>query len=190
MDPTVRFQQTIPYLLLPLSPSLSAVHSIRARRQLSSPYPQDPSLCPACGYYLHIGTSKSRVSRSRKSPKTRALQTICMACQDTRIAPLDAWTPPRPVEPEPVLRSAIPTTHLQVHSTIKTQSAPAADATPSVLPPLRKQPVPLEKKVAKNRTKNQNGLQAMLSRNREQEKKRNTTKEEHKSGLSAFLNNL
>ncbi|KAH6914848.1 hypothetical protein BKA70DRAFT_1510468 [Coprinopsis sp. MPI-PUGE-AT-0042] len=175
MDPSLRFQQTLPYLLLPVSPSLAAIHASRGRRQLADALPQDPSLCPACGYYLPM---HSRISRSSKSKKTRVFQRTCVACQKVQVTRLDRWTGPETASeavestPQPIITPTVPIK--------RPEAAPAAAKKPEAV---------VTPKVS--RPKKKTGLQAMLSRNREQEKERkNNTKPDGGGGLSAFLSNL
>lgn len=47
---TLRFQQALPYVLLPVDPGLAALHASRARRQPESP--EDPNFCSKCGHLL------------------------------------------------------------------------------------------------------------------------------------------
>jgi hypothetical protein len=177
MDPSLRFQQTLPYLLQPISPSLAAIHASRGRRQLADALTQDPSFCPACGYYLPI---HSRISRSSKSNKTRVLQRTCVACQKVQVTRLDRWNGPEAptaaVEstPQPVITPTVPAGRPEAQPVAAPANKPEAVVTPKA-----------------SRPKKKTGLQAMLSRNREQEKERmNNTKPDGGGGLSAFLSNL
>ena len=179
MDPALRFQQTLPYLLNPLSPSLAAIHASRARRQLPDALPQDPSLCPACGYYLSMN---SRISRSSKSKKTRVFQRTCVACQKVQVTRLDPWNGPdtlsEPVEgtPQPVIAPTDPVKRPEA------TTIPAKNKSELLVSPAASKT---------SRPKKKTGLQAMLLRNREQEKERmNNTKPDGGGGLSAFLSNL
>ncbi|TFK23255.1 hypothetical protein FA15DRAFT_670645 [Coprinopsis marcescibilis] len=196
MDPSARFTQAIPYLLLPISPALSAIHCSKSRRQLSSSCPQDPAICSVCGYYLHIGTSQSRVmSRRNYSKRKRVLQTTCIACESIQITPLDKTTPCHPSkripEPEDGERTQPTPQPKDNHSESLPAPQSAGENVPAVGPAATASRVGPSDKASKAKARpKKSGLQAMLSRSREQEEKRIKSSQRDEGGLSAFLGTL
>jgi len=194
MEPTERFQQALPFLLLPVSEPLAALHASRGTIS-----PPNPDLCSSCGIWLHSGSARSRLARS-KSQKARALQTSCLACGHVRTMRLAGYSPEQtrdvvripPIEPDaradivnlPSNSMALPATRKDkprdiVASPINNKFVDGAVGSISSL------------RAPQSRPKKKSGLQAMLARNREQEQARAKGKDHTGvSGLSAFLNGL
>ncbi|KAF5333170.1 hypothetical protein D9611_002478 [Ephemerocybe angulata] len=202
MDPTTRFQQAVPYLLLPVSEPLSALHATR-RRLHYSPCPDDPNVCAACGSCLHTGTTQYRVARS-KSKKSRVAQTTCLACDHVRITPLALYSSTTTKTSVFHIPSAGPDARDGIAS-----NAVASMQPPPLLPAARldnprdssERPTASSStlqtprsgaagKITQTRQKKKTGLQAMLARNREQEQERAKSQTKHEGGLSAFLDGL
>jgi RNase P subunit RPR2 len=89
MHPTTKFQLALPYTVLPVSPPLAALYTIRAQSSTHS------DSCSKCGSYLLHGNAIIRLVRLKrpKPPGTRVLQRTCRACGSTNELPLDAECP-------------------------------------------------------------------------------------------------
>lgn len=196
MEARTRFQQAVPYFLLPVSQSLSALHAAKA--QLQSPScPEHHNICSACGAHLHIGASHSRLVRS-KAKKSRVFHTTCLICDHVQITPLHLCSsPPSPgssgacAAPGPDIGDNIP---LQVNSTqasTSSQRVPRdSGEQPAVISSSNPQ-TPRSAAATHSRTKKKTGLQAMLARNREKEQARERSKNNaNRESLSAFLSGL
>ncbi|KAJ7180160.1 hypothetical protein C8R43DRAFT_971961 [Mycena crocata] len=183
---TVKFQQTLPYALLPISPSLSAIHSVRTNLSSNS--------CRQCGCALHRGESSVRSIRCKTKSKAvvmRALQTTCLVC---------GW-----VQKLPIARgnaALFPRTRAQcAESNARISKAP--DKSPLVKEleieeSARESPVqgnaqsgpkPLAS-IPKSRPKKKGGLQSMLERNKDRQLKEKQSGNSPAGGLAMFLNNL
>ena len=198
MEPTTRFRQSLPHVLLPVSQPLSALHSARGR--LHSPScPTDPNICSACGTHLHTGTSQSRLARRSRSKKARVLQTTCLLCDHAQTVPLELYSSAKPpalhIPPaEPYVGPNIPSRagSIQPPKTLPTahKDGPRDNgehsATSASLPQTNRSGAAASKMA---RPKKKTGLHAMLARNREQEEKR-AKNQADQGGLSAFLNGL
>ncbi|KAJ7283590.1 hypothetical protein C8J57DRAFT_739328 [Mycena rebaudengoi] len=200
MDPdaaTTKFQLALPISLLSVSPSLSALHSIRVQRPSSESHS-----CRQCGIALHRGESSIRSIRPKADPSSRALRTTCLACGWVQTVPVgrgNAALFPRTRSgtngridknvyeaiATPVVKpSALQATKPPMPQSREPSSAPLTQpSTPSV----STSPAP-----PKSRPKKKGGLQSMLARNRERESREAQEKQQGKGagGLAMFLNNL
>ncbi|KAF8913952.1 hypothetical protein CPB84DRAFT_1757999 [Gymnopilus junonius] len=178
MDPaTSKFEQALPLVLLPISAPLAALHSARAS------HPYLPYVCSRCGSEL---TSRTRVKRSKSN--THAVQTVCDVCGGTTsiiIDPLAAKEFPSWRKLRSQALRPRPRTQPQV---IGTDSNVEGPSTPSLVSKVSKTPATLQHLNTKSKKKA--GLQELLQRNRDKEKKRTRTEEAKPAGLSAFLSTL
>lgn len=198
MDPdpaTVKFAQALPFVLLPASSQLAALHTARARVNV-------PAACSRCG--ADATFQRTRITRSkqpRSSQATRMVSTSCIACNGVVSTPFQSGTIPsssrKPialaVTPSQLVAQAsssevnvapLPVSH-QVNLAPKSASPAAVVRENGPAPP----PAKLGPSSSKNKKKS--GLQQMLERNREKEKhKAKAADAKQPSGLSAFLSNL
>ncbi|KAJ6485114.1 hypothetical protein C8R47DRAFT_548046 [Mycena vitilis] len=180
---TARFRAALPFALLPVSPSLSALHSARTRSSSNS--------CQHCGCVLHRGESSVRTTRSRAS-KTRAIQTTCLACgwvQKLALARGNAASFPRTRKAGAKGRAIVHATIVDVPASKPPiqQAQEPSDRSPRIKPPQ----APPASTPAKSRSKKKGGLQSMLDRNKERESRdKKQSGDGHGGGLAMFLNNL
>ncbi|KIK06650.1 hypothetical protein K443DRAFT_673933 [Laccaria amethystina LaAM-08-1] len=157
---TLKFQQSLPFVLLTVSSELAALHTSRARRH--HPY-NTSNTCKKCGYQLDAGFSHRRfLSHTPTSPSL--LRTLCHACGGVQLVPLDKV-------PESLSILDSPPTTSTDHSS--STQLPVTQATS------------LQPKV---RSRKKTGLQELLSRNRERQKDQSRCQDG--SGLAAFLGGL
>ncbi|KAJ7682745.1 hypothetical protein DFH06DRAFT_1162034 [Mycena polygramma] len=181
---TARFQAALPFALLPVSPSLSALHTTRTRSSSNS--------CQQCGCVLHRGESTIRTTRSRVS-KSRAIQTTCLACgwvQKVALARGNAALFPRTRKAGAKGSAIVHATIVDMPDTkptIQEAQEPSSDHPPRIKPPQ----APPALTPAKSRSKKKGGLQSMLDRNKERESRdKKQSGNGHGGGLAMFLNNL
>ncbi|KAF8974507.1 hypothetical protein BDZ97DRAFT_28525 [Flammula alnicola] len=187
MDPaTVKFEQALTFILLPVSSNLAALHASRTR--LDSQYS-----CCRCGSDLTIRT---RIVRSKQNPRpSRAIAASCYACGAAISTPIEKGEavsfPPRKrrsVNAQAVLPAPSPPTCDQLtalpSNTKLSDTITPVSSSPKIAIPFKNRP-PQGSSVKKSST-----LQEMLQRNREKEKKRTNTEEAKPTGLSAFLSTL
>ncbi|KAJ7179083.1 hypothetical protein C8R46DRAFT_1072403 [Mycena filopes] len=182
---TAKFQAALPYALLPVSPSLSALHSVRVRSSAA---------CQQCGCALHRGESSVRTVRTVS--KTRAIQTTCLICgwvqQQVPLARGNASLFPRTRKARTNVAVAAP---LEKRDAMHEVQPSRQSIAPKDMPRTQQEGTPdpgaaASKSVsAKSRSKKKGGLlQSMLARNKEKESKE---KQNGNSGaLAAFLDNL
>ncbi|KAJ7276461.1 hypothetical protein B0H12DRAFT_23876 [Mycena haematopus] len=180
-DATARFQTALPYALLPISPSLAALHFVRVKSSFNS--------CHQCGCALHRGESSVRTVRSKR-PNSRTIQTTCLIC---------GW-----VHKEPLVdgnASLFPRTKKQGVATIptvvnepkksppmhKVEEAPKHFVVPregpsaqQAAPPSSTPPLP------KPRPKNKGGLHSMLERNRRESQGNRQSERETRSAEASL----
>ncbi|KAJ7498863.1 hypothetical protein FB451DRAFT_12895 [Mycena latifolia] len=188
MDPTTKFQLALPYALLPVSPGLSALHSVRVQAASNS--------CPQCGCALHRGESSVRAIRS-KPLNSRAIQTTCLVCGWVQTLPAargNAALFPRTrrrgaqsrVESNVIREATVvldekkPLGMQQVASPVKATPTNPQQASPAVK----------STTLPKPRPKKKGGLQSMLERNKERESREKQSGNGTGGGLAMFLNNL
>lgn len=205
MEPTTRFQQALPYLLLPASQPLSALHSARVLLQ-SPPCPQNPSFCSACGACLHIGTSHSRLVRS-KAKKSRVFHTTCLICDHVQMTPLEPSSSPGSLSsagPVPDIGDDIPShvnspqaeqpsTESLLRHTTPSKRSPRDNGEGPVVASSSNPQTPRSTAAPQSRTKKKASLQAMLARNREKEQvqaRERSKNNSNRESLSAFLSGL
>ncbi|KAJ7047310.1 hypothetical protein C8F04DRAFT_1058397 [Mycena alexandri] len=199
---TAKFQEALPYALLSVSPSLSALHSVRIGSS-------NPSSCQRCGCALHRGESSVRTVRRPNISKARAIQTTCMRCGFQWESPLargNAVLFPRTkktrtINPEatvvylPEERAAVSKVQEPSRQSIAVEKRPITQqAAPSPVPSA-KPGIGIATKLSgaprstpKSRPKKKGGLQSMLERNKERESKEKQNGSG--GGLAMFLNNL
>lgn len=196
-DATAKFQQALPYALLPISPSLAALHSVRV---------QSSEACHQCGSALHRGESSVRTVRTSSNDISRAIQHTCLVCGWVKTLPVargNAALFPRTRKRDALSRSAVvhgttiargkePPTKMQKVKEVSKQSTmqvnpPAMQANP---PPPAALQSGLSTTTPKSRAKKKVGLQSMLERNKEKEYKEKQSGSSAGGGLAMFLNNL
>jgi RNase P subunit RPR2 len=74
VNPTIKFQQALPYSVLRSSPSLAALYTTRTLPSLH------PDSCSNCASYLLNGNATIRLVRLRQPNFVRALRRTCHAC--------------------------------------------------------------------------------------------------------------
>lgn len=158
---TLKFQQSLPFVLLAVSSELAALHTCRARRH--HPYNNTFNTCKKCGRQFDAGFShRSFLSHTPTSPSL--LRTLCHACGGVQLDPLDKVSKSLP---NPDLPPTTPTDHSS------SNQLPITQAT-SLQP--------------KARSRKKQGLQELLSRNRERQK--DHSRSQDGNGLAAFLGGL
>lgn len=92
MLPVAKFQLALPYLVLPVSPSLAALHTTRVQSFIHS------DSCSKCGSYLLHGNATIRIVRLKRPnhPTARALRRLCHACGCMNELMIDAESPDPP----------------------------------------------------------------------------------------------
>lgn len=187
MDPdpaTVKFQQALPYALLRVSPSLSALHTSRVRKLAGTVTPQQLDSCARCGTFFHVSDSSTRITRLNRPTRT-CLQSKCGQCgwlNEFAVTCGNASLFPR--------RKRGSSITYEKQKTISSAAPPAPEPKPIDQPvPVAATSAGLVSK-AKSRAKKRTGLQEMLARNREKEQRAKVAPAEPQSGLAAFLDSL
>lgn len=191
-----------------VSPSLAAYHHIKFQKHL------DPARCSRCGHQLLPGTSHTRLVRSdptskpkrrhkgrRSDPIVHSIEQTCATCGHVNNTPLHhpishllhndkVTTPPPLVETvgPHTLRTdqCLPSDPTPVPSPSPSHHHPPRHSFPSPPAPASPQPQ-LQTRPKKSRPKHKAGLQDMLARNKDRQRKdANTTS----SGLATFLHTL
>lgn len=184
MDPaTVKFAQALPFVLLPASSHLAALHTASAR-------PAIPAACPRCG----ADATFQHTRIARRSKQTRVILTTCAACDGVVSAPFPSGTLPSFNARKPKSIAEVPSSQLLVQAS----SVPVSDQlnlAPKAVTPVAavsaNRPPPATLGSSNNKNKKKSGLQQMLERNREKERhKANAADAKQSSGLSAFLSAL
>jgi hypothetical protein len=159
MDPTAKFEQAISFVLLPVSSQLAALHTSRTNSH-------SQHSCTRCGSDLTTTTRLVRSKRKRNACPSRAILASCSACgaKNSSLIEKNAATSSFPYGKRP--------TPIQVSVT----SIVPAPSTP--FPPAASQSSAKKKKNP--------GLQEILQRNRDSERKRVKTE----TNLSTFLTSL
>ncbi|KAJ7368362.1 hypothetical protein DFH08DRAFT_947283 [Mycena albidolilacea] len=186
-DATTRFHAALPYALLPISPSLAALHSVRVKSTFNS--------CQQCGCTLHRGETSVRTVRS-KAPNSRAIQTTCLICGWAHKEPLArgnaALFPRTKKRGAPISATVVDVPEkspaIQRPAIRKVEETPKQSATP-INPPSKQQSAPASS-LPKSRPKKKGGLHSMLERNKERESREKEKKNEPGGGLAMFLNQL
>ncbi|KAK0468252.1 uncharacterized protein EV420DRAFT_453867 [Desarmillaria tabescens] len=178
---TSKFHQSLPYAYLAVSPTLSALHATRIKRQHAL---ENPDFCSRCGTFLLDGLSSSRLKRVKKKcneGRTRRIRAVqCRGCgfandievregnaviygrRNGRLDKDSIVVVPEP-EPEPEVVAKTPLV--------------AKIPTPSPSTP-----------APKLRQKKKSVLQDMLARNRAREERDKSN--QNSTGLAAFLSGL
>jgi hypothetical protein len=167
MDSTAKFEQAISFVLLPVSSQLAALHTSRTNSH-------SQHSCTRCGSNLTTTTRLVRSKRKRNACLSRAILASCSACGAKNSSPIEknAATSSFPYEK----RTTSHPIQVSVSSIVPPQMAPST--LPTSFPP------PASQSSAK---KKNSGLQEILQRNRDSERKRVRTTE---TNLSAFLTSL
>ncbi|KAJ7228627.1 hypothetical protein GGX14DRAFT_413977 [Mycena pura] len=188
MESTAKFQQALPYALLPVSPSLSALHFARVAPGAS------PVACHQCGCAFHRGESSVRIVRTAsKASPGRTIQTTCLVCGWVQALPISHGN-----------AALFPRTRKGGARKLESTSSVAAGKQPTLAhqeatflrpttPPTTMQTIapnlPEVGTSEKRRPKKKGGLQSMLERNRERESKEKQSKT-GPGGLAMFLSTL
>lgn len=179
---TIKFEQVVPFAVLPVSTGLAALHTARTRShsQLRS--------CVRCG--TDLTTSGPRLVRSKRGAPhpSRALSTKCHACGEIALTPVDTGNasryPPCRKSARILLANHVPQNRPPSPSCVVpivvASASPAKPPAPTLTPNLQSQKT----------SKKKSGLQQMLQRNREKEQKRTQNEATKPAGLSAFLSTL
>ncbi|KAK0206444.1 hypothetical protein DFS33DRAFT_589707 [Desarmillaria ectypa] len=181
---TSKFYQSLPYAYLTVSPSLSALHATRIKRQHAL---ENPDFCSRCGTFLLDGLSSSRLKRVRKGCKegrTRRIREVqCRGCgfaNDTEIQKGNAVVygrRNRRSDKDSVVVIPEPEPEPEPEAVTKAAPVVAKIPTPKPLTPAPKQ-----------RQKKKSVLQDMLAKNRSREVQDKST--QNSTGLAAFLSGL
>ncbi|KDR83685.1 hypothetical protein GALMADRAFT_133107 [Galerina marginata CBS 339.88] len=180
MDATFKFQQALPFALLPVSTQLAALHTARTPSQ-SFPYS-----CSRCGSEL---TTSTRVKRSgHNTHPLRSISATCYACGGVSSILVDRGNATNFPARRKLDSRAIPLQHM-LQEPVTPLLSPSREG-PADRPTSAKSPTERLMQGAQFKSKKKSGLQEMLQRNREQEKKRTKAEDKKPAGLSAFLSTL
>ncbi|KAG1755632.1 hypothetical protein EDB19DRAFT_1662276 [Suillus lakei] len=197
---TTKFQTALPFVLLSISPSLSALHASRAR----SLYPEEfgsasATYCLRCGSYLLAANGSLELRRPKKrrkvaDKKSNSLKITCHHCgfiSYTSIVRREAFKPEHTTGDKLSLPSTISAESVpsrsdrkleeerilsSPRSSVPVDSSPAARGITPALP---------------TKPKKKTVLQEMLARNREKEAVRKKSQQPPPpSGLASFLSSL
>jgi len=194
-----------------VSPSLAAYHHVKFHKPLDPPADGPLFRCSRCGHQLLPGTSHTRLVRSSPTPKRKrrhkgrrsdpivhSIEQTCATCGYVNNTPLH-----RPIShlhgdnvttPPPLVETVGPHTHRTdqclppdptpvpspSHHHPPRHSFPSPPAPPSPQPQLQARP-------KKSRPKHKAGLQEMLARDKDRQRKAANTSS---SGLAPFLHTL
>ncbi|KAG2141759.1 uncharacterized protein EDB93DRAFT_623485, partial [Suillus bovinus] len=202
---TTKFQTALPFALLPISPSLAALHASRAR----SLYPEESDSlstmnCMRCGSYLLAAGGSVELRRPRKrrkvaDKKSNAVKITCHRCGFISYTSVDR----REASPQSKLTTeaelSLPSPIPSVPVSCQSERKPKNDLVPSLS--RSSAPVGLSSVAHLTRgtasdlhtkpKKKTTVLQEMLARNREKEAEK--TKSQQKlppNGLASFLSSL
>lgn len=211
---TLKFQLALPLALHSISPSLSALHTSRARLY-SRTHQQANSLVPSfacskCGTLLVPEAGRIRTKRETNSPstslatsggvsasantKTKTLLKSCLACgfRDRLVG--DSLTAGAFVSPRRLAKS-------QRKAELDKTSRPPPILEPSASPHAPPPPISIHKVATSStvipqavvkpaRAKKRAGLQEMLAQNRQKELEKSKAAAKSSSSLAAFLSEL
>ncbi|KAH7914177.1 hypothetical protein BJ138DRAFT_1057429 [Hygrophoropsis aurantiaca] len=195
---TTQFQFSLPFSLLSVSPALSALHASRVQRL----YPIEsvhlsPSNCSKCGAYLLDGGGTVNLPRVRTRRRTSTSEKectrvyrktcyICGASVDVPFSPTGAK-----------LFSRVKTSSLKEKAIISHQNHGSPQSAPIFPRPENpyhnSNPLNVKKPSrpgTQSRPQKKTGLQEMLARKRETDKRSDKQKQHPHNGLAAFLNTL
>jgi len=171
---TAKFAQALPFALAPVSAQLAALHTARTRSQ-------QPYSCTRCGSQLTLRVRSGRQSRG----SARAISTTCSVCggvSNTAVQEGNAAASFPSRKRRRVTEPDLNLSQTKVQEQLPQVPAPVVETAPTITHPAQaSQPIKPKKKP---------GLQEMLQRNREKEKKRAQTDQAKPAGLSAFLSTL
>lgn len=172
---TAKFAQALPFALAPVSTQLAALHTVRS---------QQPYSCTRCGSQLALRVRSGRQSRG----SARAISTTCLVCggvSNTTVQEGNAAASFPSRKRRRVAEAELDLSQSKVQEQLLRAPAPAIE-TPSPSSPTITHPA----QTSQIKSKKKSGLQEMLQRNREKEKKRTQTDQATPAGLSAFLSTL
>jgi len=179
---TTKFQSALPFALLPISPSLSALHASRAHSL--NPQDFDSSLhCSQCGSYLLDSSLELHRPRKRRKTekKSNTLKRNCHRCgfiSYTSIGRREAVTQPMTGHRPPIPHTSSPSNRKPDDDA----TAPLSRSSPADHSKQQSAPTMHTKKTM---------LHKMLVHNRQQEVGRMKTQQAiSQSGLAAFLSSL
>jgi len=201
MSSTTKYQLSLPFVLLPASPALVALHATRARilHPTESAF-LDSTHCVKCGSYLDGKVFP--IKRQKSSKGLKVMTRTCGACGFGHKISMDrgnASSFPRTRKsrtatsvPADLLPEVKSQTSAVEHPSNLQPSPPAFSSNlRTALPnPTASSSQPTTPVRSKSRPKKKSGLQDMLSRNREKEAKARQEKHEGQGGLAAFLSGL
>ncbi|KAF9464498.1 hypothetical protein BDZ94DRAFT_1256585 [Collybia nuda] len=175
MDPTAKFRNALPYAVLPVSPTLAALHATTGRGK---------EWCLKCGSHLLSGNAEIQVirmkNRKRALPLPRLLRKTCRGCGWSNDTPFTTRPPPSV--------SQTSSAGAQSHN-FKTLVSPSPLAAPPTQKQLLSSSVLHPPTQPKQRSKKRTGLQEMLSLNRQKAEAKKESKGQI-GGLATFLSGL
>ncbi|KAG1752730.1 uncharacterized protein EDB91DRAFT_532914 [Suillus paluster] len=198
---TTKFQTALPFALLSISPSLSALHASRARSLYPGEFDSSSATyCLRCGSYLLAADGSLELRRPRRrrkvaDKKSNALKITCHRCgfisyssidrrEASRQLPKsepttgDKILPPSPIPSESILDRKQENERI----TSSSRSSVSVGSSPMAHPTRGSTPVLPKKKTI---------LQEMLARNREKEAVRTKSQQKpSQNGLASFLSSL
>jgi hypothetical protein len=189
---TTKFQSALPFALLPISPSLSALHASRARSLNPQEFdPSPPIHCLQCGSYLLASDGSLELNRSRKRRKItdKKLNSIKHTCHRCGFI---SYTLREAVGRFPKLSE--PTSGDKLSPSFAPDHKPEDHVTPPSprsSTPASSFPVEHSLRRSTPKPKKKTMLHEMLVRNRETEVGRTKLQQKTpQSGLAAFLSSL
>ncbi|OJA19000.1 hypothetical protein AZE42_00340 [Rhizopogon vesiculosus] len=191
-SPTAKFQSALPFALLPISPSLSALHASRARSLNPNDFDSSiPIYCLQCGSYLLSDGSlelyRPRKRRKIANKKSNSIKCTCHRCGFISYTSID-WSGPSghfPKLSEPTSGDKLTPEAYPLHHKPEEHAAPSVSRSST---PESSSPV---KPTLYTKPKKKTMLHEMLVRNREKEVGRTKTQQNtSQNGLAAFLSSL
>lgn len=161
MHSTTKFEQAISLVLFPVSSQLAALHTSRTNSH-------SQHSCSRCGSHLTTTTRLVRSKRKRTACPARAIIASCSACGAKNSFPI-----------ENAATSSFP------YGEPERPTPPIQGSMSSIVPPPSASTPPFPRHLSAKKTNS--GLQDILKRNRDSERKRVNTTE---TSLSAFLTSL
>ncbi|KAL4081696.1 hypothetical protein V8B97DRAFT_81281 [Scleroderma yunnanense] len=198
---TKRYQMSLPYTLLSVSPSLAALHVSRFRNL----YPEtadilDCSHCKQCGAYVFDGQGSTHIMRQKRknkrskspSPLQRVCRRACHMCGFTVDTPFSSTAPspsrPPPTDDPETLKTDM--SRLESLNSSKHGTPSTSKPIPALSPASQSTRQP-PSNVKKSKPKMTRTLQDMLEHDRRREEVRKARSvNENQGGLAAFLKDL
>jgi hypothetical protein len=203
---TTKFQTALPFALLPISPSLAALHASRARSLCPEEFDSSSATnCLRCGSYLLAadGSVELRTPRKRRKVTDKKSNTIKITCHRCGFISYSSFdkretfpqSKPSTIGAQTLLPSPVPSVSILSRSRHKPKEDSISSSSRSSVPvgsssmgqPRRGTTPNLHTKPKKKSTV----LQEMLARNREKEAVRTKSQQNlPSSGLASFLSSL